>query len=87
MIVNRDSKRAHPVRIVFRKGGAEMALGAGGRVAVAQYSTRQYRYLNAGEESRPVKNQPPVRFGAKGGQTLVLPATSMTIVKGSGPGV
>jgi hypothetical protein len=85
MIVNRDSRRSHPVRIVFRKDGQDTALGAGGEVAVAQYSTRQYRYLNAGEQSRPVKDLPPVRSRAKGGRTIVLPATSLTIVEGAGP--
>ena len=58
---------------------------AGGRVEVVQYSTRQYAYLDRGEQSRPVKDLPPVRFQTAGGGAVTLPASSLTVVQWAGP--
>jgi hypothetical protein len=84
MIVNRDSRRAHPVQIVFSRDGRDTPLAA---AEVVQYSTRQYAYVDRGEQSHPTKDRPPVRSKAKPGQAILLPKTSLTVVIGRGPGV
>lgn len=83
MIVNRDSGEGHQVRLVFRKGGAE--LGFKGVVQVSQYSTRNYEYRDQGPQSRPIRDLPPTRFKAMGAGVLNLPKSSLTFVEGWGP--
>jgi hypothetical protein len=84
MIVNRDSRRAHPATIAFRRDGHDTPFAAR---EIVQYSTKQYAYVDRGEQSHPTRNRPPVRAKARAGQAIVLPKTSLTVVIGTGPGV
>jgi hypothetical protein len=87
MLVNRDQFRAHATPIAVRTaGGGVTPLGAGGEVSVVQYSAAQYTWLDRGEASRPLKDLPPARFRVTGGQSLLLPAMSLTVVSDAGPG-
>jgi hypothetical protein len=86
MLINRDERRAHRVRIVFRRGdGADPAFGAGQRLSVVQYSPADYVWLDRGPASHPIKDRPPERYAIDGGRAVLLPAFSLTVVRGAGP--
>jgi hypothetical protein len=86
MLVNRNERRAHRTRIVFHGNGAEHPpLGAGQRLKIVQYSPANYTWLDRGEASRPARNQPPARYMAARNSEILLPAFSLTIVRGAGP--
>jgi hypothetical protein len=86
MLINRDQWHAHNMRIVFRHGdGAEETFGAHTRLSVVQYSSADYTWLVRGEESHPVIDRPPERFSVDGARQIVLPALSLSVVRGEGP--
>ncbi|KUR77736.1 hypothetical protein AQZ49_09600 [Novosphingobium sp. FSW06-99] len=73
LLVNRDEAHAHAVRIDL--GGH----APGGAWHVVQYGARDYRWLAAGENSHPTRDDPPHRFDVAGG-VVDLPAYSITVV-------
>ncbi len=73
MIVNRDGKNAHAVTLK-----APMT----GRVQVWQYSPAQYAWHADKEQGHPSRDLPPVHSMARADGVFVLPAFSMTVVRG-----
>ncbi len=86
LLVNRDPNRAHDVRIVFRGRRGYAAFGGRGGVAVSLYSPDQYRWLDAGAASHPDRDLPPDHFALADGERVTLPAWSLAVLRGSGPG-
>lgn len=80
MVVNKDPKRSYRVKLQFgsRYGGAL----TGARTTV-RYSRAQYAWDPAGENGRPVRNDPPVRGTLAAGAALVVAPYSITIVRGA----
>jgi hypothetical protein len=86
MLINRDQQHAHSVQIVFRRGnGGDQTFSAHKPLSIVQYSSANYTWLVRGEASHPVKDQPPERFSVDGGREILLPAISLTVVRGDGP--
>lgn len=73
MLVNRDGEQAHAVTL---KGPMR------GRVMVWQYSPAQYTWQANKEQGHPSKDEPPVRSTAKAGDVFILPAFSLTVIRG-----
>jgi len=73
MIVNRDGQGAHTVTL---KGPMR------GRVEVWQYSPAQYAWHEDGEQGRPSQDDPPVYATAKASGVFILPAFSLTVIRG-----
>ena len=78
LLVNRDRTRSWPIRIDL--GGRAPQ----GPWNVVQYDASQYTWLAAGENSHPVRDDPPRRFAWPRGP-LPLPPYSITVVQ-FGPG-
>jgi hypothetical protein len=81
MLLNRDEAAAHQVSVTLA-GGAPFPAAAAKAV---QYSPAQYAWLDAGEQSHPTKDEPPVRFTLAGNAPILLPAMSLTVVTATGP--
>lgn len=84
MLVNRDPERVHAAPIAFQGADGRRAPLAG-PLRVVQYAPAQYVWLDRGEDSRPARDLPPVRYELAPGRTLALPAMSLTVVSGEGP--
>jgi hypothetical protein len=84
MLVNKDSKYAHAVRVVFREGRSLQESFVGG-IQVAQYSSRQYAWQDAGEKGHPIRSDPPHHFTLRGDGLIYLPPLSLTVARGKAP--
>jgi hypothetical protein len=84
MVINRDERRAHRLRIVFQ-GSRAQVFGIDQPLSVVQYSPADYNWLDRGEASHPTKDQPPSRHTIARGKAILLPAFSLTVVRGGGP--
>ena len=85
MLINRDERRAHRLRVVFRRGKAiGRVFGAEQPLSAVQYAPADYFWLDRGPASRPIRDLPPRRYAIRGGSVL-LPAFSLTVVRGAGP--
>jgi hypothetical protein len=86
MLVNRDQQHTYRVHMVFRPGTTrDQTLDAGKPVNVVQYSGADYVWLVDGEAGHPIKDKPPERFSINGDGAVLLPAMSLTVVRGNGP--
>jgi hypothetical protein len=85
MLINRDEQHPHRMRIVFHGAGADVAFGKDRALRVVQYSPADYTWLDRKEASHPTKDLPPARFALKRGEDVLLPAMSLSIVRGAGP--
>jgi hypothetical protein len=85
MLINRDERRAHRVSILFRGAGAAWGFPAGRPLKVVQYSAANYTWLDRGEASHPTKDLPPSRYMIDGGQPILIPSFSLTVVTSVGP--
>ena len=86
MLINRNERRAHRIRILFDRGGTVASpFGTGQRLQVVQYSPANYAWVERGDDSHPVRDQPPARYATEGKPEILLPAFSLTIIRGSGP--
>jgi len=65
LIINKDSRQAHRVSIA-------------GELHVVQYSRAQYEWHAAGENGRPIRDEPPRRYEAR--DEVTLPPWSITVV-------
>jgi hypothetical protein len=74
MLINRDSKSGHSVRIAMNVGGSLR-----GPLSIVQYSPEEYAWLERGEDSHPIRDLPPRRFTLAGGP-IKVPAFSLTVV-------
>lgn len=85
MLINRDERRPHRVRVVFRRRGTgDYAFGAQQPLSAIQYAPQDYIWLDRGPASHPIRDLPPRRSAIAGGAVL-LPAFSLTVVRGLGP--
>ena len=75
LIVNKDSREAHRVRIA-------------GDLHIVQYSRAEYEWHAAGENGRPIRDETPRRYDAR--DEVTLPPWSITVVvilnRGPSPG-
>ena len=85
MLVNRDEGRAHRVDIRFLERGGPAAFSTGGTLSAVQYSPAQYQWLDKGPQSHPLRDLPPARLQLPGGEPVLLPAFSLTVLTGAGP--
>ncbi len=86
MLVNRDEQHAYSVHMIFHHGAAhDQTLDTGKPVNVVQYSSADYVWLVDGEAGHPIKDKPPERFSINGDSRVLLPAMSLTVVRGNGP--
>jgi hypothetical protein len=83
MLVNRDSRRAHAVRLGFQT--AEGWRGAYGTARIVQYSPAQYAWRPDGPHGHPAKDLPPGRFARAADAVIQLPASSLTVAQVAGP--
>jgi hypothetical protein len=84
MLLNRDEDSAHEVSVRVRGPAGETVFPAS-EVAVVQYSSAQYAWLDLRANSHPSKDLPPARFDMPGGAPLTLPAMSLTVVTARAP--
>ncbi|HMK22286.1 MAG TPA: hypothetical protein VK466_08115, partial [Terriglobales bacterium] len=86
MLINRDQQHSHSMQIVFRRGdGGDQTFSADKRLSIVQYSPTDYIWLVRRAASHPVRDQPPERYSIKGARKILLPAMSLTVVRGDGP--
>ncbi|MBO9557676.1 MAG: discoidin domain-containing protein [Caulobacter sp.] len=85
MLVNRDLKVAHAVRLGFQT--ARGWRSASGKASLVRYSPAQYAWKADGPNGHPSRDLPPARWTlADAGQALDLPAASLTVVVVGGAG-
>ncbi|MEO8811778.1 MAG: discoidin domain-containing protein, partial [Caulobacteraceae bacterium] len=81
LLINRDAKAAHRVRMVVRSAASLPPVTLNGPFAVTQYGAGRYAWRPGGETGRPVLDLPPRRFRLAGaGEAIALPPFSLTIV-------
>jgi hypothetical protein len=80
MLVNRDEAHAYRAPLMLDSGAGPTPLGGAATLSVVQYSPAQYAWLDRREQSHPLRDLPPVRFDARAGEPLLLPAMSLTVV-------
>jgi hypothetical protein len=79
MLVNRDARHAHAVRLGFQTASGWR--GASGPGLLVQYSPKQYVWKPNGPNGRPSRDLPPERLALKdSSQSVNLPASSLTVV-------
>lgn len=77
LLVNRDNRRARSVTIpLFAMTSATRPID------VWQYSSAQYRFVEAGENGHPVRDLPPTHRTIPRAAALLLPPYSVTVVVG-----
>lgn len=84
LLINRDRKAVHSVRIVLRTAArpAQMA----GPLHIVQYGQAQYLWAPKGEQGRPGRDLPPLRFQLdRPGGAIDLPPWSLTVVTSANP--
>jgi hypothetical protein len=80
LLLNKDPKQAHTLRVQFNGKGRVAFFN--GPSAVSQYSPAQYRWHPNGENGHPSLDLPPVHFVRDGKAPLRLPPYSLTVVRG-----
>lgn len=84
MLINRDEQHAHRVSVTFGHGDAhDQVFGTGVSLQVVQYSSADYVWRVDGEAGHPIKDNPPERYTTKGEDSFLLPAMSLTVVRGA----
>ena len=81
MLINKDPRRSHTVRVRFRSAAARAVSSWQGPVDVSQYSSAQYVWRADKERGHPTRDLPPSHFRVPSG-ALRLPAYSLTVVRG-----
>jgi hypothetical protein len=86
MLINRDQQHPHRMQIVFRRGGGDdQTFDTRKRLSIVQYSPADYIWLVRGAASHPLRDRPPERFTMDSAREVLLPAMSLTVVRGEGP--
>jgi hypothetical protein len=80
MLINKDPKQVHEVKIDFRRASQGRLFAA--RTEVFQFSRDQYELNSDPEQPRPIKSDPPARFTLGQSSSLSLPPYSLTVVRG-----
>lgn len=89
MLVNRDQKEAHTVRVAFEDSKSRRAGWFAGPVALVTFGSEQYEWKNAGANSHADPDGPPVGATVAGGPqtTFTLPKASVTVLRGKVEGI
>ncbi len=82
MLVNRDPETPHLASLAFKVPGGKTTTFKG-PVQVWRYDRTRYVWKDAGEASRPEKTLPPLELSQDGAKPLLLPAWSLTVVRGT----
>lgn len=77
LLINKDPKRAWPVRV--RIGSASLR----SPVDACQFSAKQYVWRRAGEDGHPARSEAPEHISLREGEPVRLPPWSLTVVRGS----
>ena len=85
MLVNRDEKNSHAIRVVF--GGRPQDASFQGDVTIATFGSEQYVWINDGPNSHADPDGPIVAstIDATSQTTFVLPKASVTVLRGKVP--
>jgi hypothetical protein len=81
MLINKDPKLCQEVRVIFRvtAGDSQLMRSAD----VFQFSEQQYQLSPDRDNPQPIKSDRPMHFQLSQSSTIVLPAYSVTILRGS----
>jgi NedA-like, galactose-binding domain len=84
MLVNRDEKNAHTVRVVFENSGDRQSAAFSGPVQQVTFGSEQYVWKDQGAASYADPDGPPLGATAPGGPqaTFTLPKASITVLRG-----
>jgi len=85
MLVNRDEKNSHAIRVVF--GGRPQDASFQGDVTIATFGSEQYAWINDGPNSHADPDGPIVArtIDVTSQTTFVLPKASVTVLRGKVP--
>jgi hypothetical protein len=89
MLVNRDEKNSHKVRVIFDNAIGKKGVFFSGPVTLATWGSEQYGWINDGPNSHADPDHPPVstKLTGDGGAVFTLPEASITVLRGSVTGV
>src|SRR5580698_8444008 len=85
MLVNRDEKNSHKVRVIFDNAIGKKGVFFSGPVTLATWGSEQYGWINDGPNSHADPDHPPVstKLTGDGGAVFTLPEASITVLRGS----
>lgn len=85
MLVNRDEKNPHTVRVVFSNASSKKDAFFFGPVTLATWGSEQYVWINDGPNSHADPDHPPVATSliGKAGTVFTLPKASITVLRGA----
>jgi hypothetical protein len=89
MLVNRDEKNPHKVRVIFDNAMSKKDAFFSGPVTLATWGSEQYEWINDGPNSHADPDHRPVstKLTGDGGAVFTLPEASITVLRGSVAGV
>lgn len=87
LLINKDPKRSYQVRVRFQNQANKIAASFTGAVDVFQFSGAQYELNSDADDPYPIRADPPqhTMIEGAGTSTVVLPAYSLTVIRGPGP--
>ena len=85
LIVNKDQRNPHPVRVVFHDGTDETDRSLRGRVTTVTLGPAQYRWRANGRDGSADPDGPPAQTTVTAGKDTVfeLPAASVSVIRGT----
>ena len=85
LLINKDPKRAYSVSLVFNDTSTRRVSTFKGQVDLLQYSDVQYQLNSDPDNPYPIKAEPPTQssLDASGPSKIILPAYSLTVVRGN----
>lgn len=84
LLVNKDRKQAHPVRVVFHDSNAQRERFFSGSVTAVTFGRVQYQWHPDGANGYADPDGPAVtrKIAADSGTEFILPAASITVLRG-----
>jgi len=88
MLINKDPERSWTVSVQFRDSTAQEVTPLRGPANLYQFSPKQYAWHANGAHGYPLRSLPPAHtaLAGRGDVSIALPAYSVSIVRGRGPG-
>jgi hypothetical protein len=88
MLINKDPTQSFTTRVQFRDSITQEPTPLRGPADLYQFSPKQYAWHANGARGYPLRSQPPAHtvLAGRGEVSVVLPANSISIVRGNGPG-
>jgi len=87
LLINKDPQRDFQVGLRFRNEVHGSIVGFGGSVDIFQYSAKQYALNDDRKNPATIRAEPPEHRTVAAPDSLVLPAYSLTVVRGAVPGL